>query len=157
MCPICRYVQVEVDVSAVQCRNQSGKRFCLMWTWCRPCVLFRTKIKSRAVWQDGSIYYTLGNFLKPLAAIILPKLPTFLCNFLYRSMIFLVKSFLGNFYRHLVTSYWSHWLTWYMLLLLHCIGYKLTQWLRSLVDLFESCLEGCWFKSTIFFHFNKMI
>ena len=26
-----------------------------------------------------------------------------------KSIIFLVKSFLGNFYRHLATFYWSHW------------------------------------------------
>ena len=25
-----------------------------------------------------------------------------------KSLIFLVKSFLGNFYKHLVTFYWSH-------------------------------------------------
>ena len=28
-----------------------------------------------------------------------------------KSFIFLVKSFLGNFYRHLTTFYWSHWLS----------------------------------------------
>ena len=33
------------------------------------------------VWPDLAIYVTLGNFLKPLAAIILPKSPTFLGNF----------------------------------------------------------------------------
>ena len=45
-----------------------------------------------------------GHFLKPLAAINLPKSPTFLSNFFVqvsKSIIFLVKSFLGNFYRHL--------------------------------------------------------
>ena len=26
-----------------------------------------------------------------------------------KSLIFLVKSFLGNFYRHWATFYWSHW------------------------------------------------
>ena len=26
-----------------------------------------------------------------------------------KSLIFLVRSFLGNFYRHLATIYWSHW------------------------------------------------
>ena len=33
------------------------------------------------VWPDWAIYSTLGNFLKPLATIILPKSPTFLGNF----------------------------------------------------------------------------
>ena len=28
-----------------------------------------------------------------------------------KSFIFLVKSFLGNFYRHLATFYWSHWVS----------------------------------------------
>ena len=33
------------------------------------------------VWPDLSIYWTLGNFIKPLATINLPKSPTFLGNF----------------------------------------------------------------------------
>ena len=33
------------------------------------------------VWPDWAIYWTLGNFLKPLATINLPKSPTFLGNF----------------------------------------------------------------------------
>ena len=36
---------------------------------------------SAAVWPDWAIYWTLGNFLKPLATINLPKSPTFLGNF----------------------------------------------------------------------------
>ena len=45
----------------------------------------------------------LGNFLKPLATINLPKSPTCLGNFWQGVKInhFLVKSFLGIFYRHL--------------------------------------------------------
>ena len=31
-----------------------------------------------AVWPDWAIYWTLGNFSKPLATIILPKSPTFI-------------------------------------------------------------------------------
>ena len=48
-------------------------------------------------------YWTFGNFLKPLATINLPKSPTFLGNFCkgVKTFIFLVKSFLVNFYRHL--------------------------------------------------------
>ena len=34
-----------------------------------------------SVWPGWAIYCTLGNFLNPLATIILPKLPTFLSNF----------------------------------------------------------------------------
>ena len=30
------------------------------------------------VWPDWAIYYTLGNFSKPVATVILLKLPTFL-------------------------------------------------------------------------------
>ena len=52
---------------------------------------------------DWAIYWTLGNFLKPLATTNLPKSPTYLGIFVKvsKSIIFLVKSFLGNFYRHL--------------------------------------------------------
>ena len=55
------------------------------------------------VWPDWAIYWTSGNFLKPLATINLPKSHTFLGNFCKDVKIyhFLVKSFLGNFYWHL--------------------------------------------------------
>ena len=36
---------------------------------------------SQPVWPDWAIYWTLGNFLRPLAAITLPKSYTFLGNF----------------------------------------------------------------------------
>ena len=39
-------------------------------------------IRFQSVWPDWAIYWTLGNFLKPLAAINLPKSPTFLRKFL---------------------------------------------------------------------------
>ena len=57
-----------------------------------------------------AIYWTLGRFFKPLAKINLPKSPTFLANFCKGVKIihFLVKSFLGNFYRHLAIFIWSH-------------------------------------------------
>ena len=53
------------------------------------------------MWPDLAIYWTFGNFLKPLAKINLPKCPKFLGNFVkaLKCIIFLVKSFLGNFYR----------------------------------------------------------
>ena len=52
---------------------------------------------------DLAIYWTLGNFLKPLATFNLHKSPTFFGNFVkvLKSIIFLVKSFLADFYRHL--------------------------------------------------------
>ena len=57
---------------------------------------------SMSVTRFG-VFCTLGNFLKPLADIKLPKSPTFLGNFCKG-----VKSFLGNFYRHLAIFFWSH-------------------------------------------------
>ena len=67
--------------------------------------------KRRAVWPDWPLYWTLGNFLKPLAAINLTKIWHILRQFLKVSkyIIFLVKSFLGNFCRHLAIFFWSHW------------------------------------------------
>ena len=57
-----------------------------------------------SVWPDLAIYWTLGTSLKHLATINLPKSPTFLGNFVKvsKSIIFLLKLFLGNFCRHLV-------------------------------------------------------
>ena len=62
------------------------------------------------MWPDWAIYLTLSKFLKSLATINLPKSPTFLGIFVKvsKSIIFLVKSFLGNFYRHLAIFFWSH-------------------------------------------------
>ena len=57
------------------------------------------------VWPDWAIFCPLGNYWKSVATIILSKLPTLPTN----SFIFLVKSFLGNFHRHLAIFYWSHW------------------------------------------------
>ena len=49
-----------------------------------------------------------GKFLKPLATLNLPKSPTFLGIFVKvsKSIIFLVKQFLGDFYRHLAIFFW---------------------------------------------------
>ena len=46
----------------------------------------------------------IGRFIGLWATINLPKSPTFLGNYCKG-----VKSFLGNFYRHLVIFFWSHW------------------------------------------------
>ena len=63
-----------------------------------------------SVWPDWAIFLTLGYFLRPLATINLPKSLTFLGIFVKvsKSILFLVKSFLGNFYRHLAIFIWSH-------------------------------------------------
>ena len=74
-----------------------------------PGTRWQNPFCTLPVWLDWAIYCTLGNFSKPVATIILPKLPTFIGNSCkgVKSFIFLVKSFLGNFYRHLSTFYWS--------------------------------------------------
>ena len=63
------------------------------------CIGGSSSVDLYAVWPDWAIFYTLGNFSKPVATIILPKLPTLLGNFVKVSIyfIFLVKSFLATF------------------------------------------------------------
>ena len=85
----------------------------LLWNLFKTSYLglARTKMCCPPVWPDWAIYCTLGNFSKPLVTINMPKSPTFLGNFVKASiffLIFLVKSFLGNFYWYLATFYWSH-------------------------------------------------
>ena len=46
----------------------------------------------KKVWPDWSIYWTLGNFLKDLATINMPKSPTFLGNFCKDVKIFTYSS-----------------------------------------------------------------
>ena len=55
--------------------------------------------QSEPVWPDWAIYWTLGNFLKPLATINLSKSPAFLGNFCkcVKSLIFIVRSFWATF------------------------------------------------------------
>ena len=84
---------------------------CFLWTsWYYLCSVFIIGL-SWAVWPDWAIYWTLGNSLKSLATIILPKLPTFLGNFCKCVKIFNFSSeiILGKFYRHLAIFFWSHW------------------------------------------------
>ena len=59
-------------------------------------VIRQSTSESKSVWPDWEIYWTLGNFIKHLATINLPKSPTFLGN-LCKSLIFQVKSFWANF------------------------------------------------------------
>ena len=42
---------------------------------------FWSAVNAHSVGPDWAIYWTLGNFSKPLATIYLPKSPTFLGNF----------------------------------------------------------------------------
>ena len=55
------------------------------------------------MWPDWAIYRTLGNFLKALATINLPKTSTFFGNFCKGVNFFNLSSeiIFGNFYRHL--------------------------------------------------------
>ena len=71
--------------------------------------LFHETWACWTVWPDWAIYWTLGNFSKPVATISLPKSPTGNFVKVSKSLIFLEKSFLGNFYRQLAIFYWSHW------------------------------------------------
>ena len=81
-----------------------------MTYWIGPTVKLLWRIMPRVeyfldlspVWPDWAIYWTLGNFSKPLATINLPKSPKLLGIFVKvsKSLIFRVKSFLGNSYRH---------------------------------------------------------
>ena len=115
----CNFFQPEKLLKVIQllyktprkCRATAidwSKNLCGNNIFCLRHLCFHSK--WRAVWPDLPIYWTLGNFSKPLATISLPKTPTFLGNFLEVSkyLIFLVKSFLGNFYRHLATFHRSH-------------------------------------------------
>ena len=64
------------------------------------------------MWPDWAIFYTLGNFSKPLATISLPKYLTFLGNFCKGVKIYHFSSeiIFGQLYRHLAIFIWAHWL-----------------------------------------------
>ena len=74
-------------------------------------LTFFVRWKVWPVWPDWAIYWTLRNFLMPLATIILPKSPTFLGNFSIGVKIYHFSSEI-NFRQLLYTFgqfFWSHW------------------------------------------------
>ena len=77
---------------------------CVKWGLIESNLILYTLV---TVWPDCAIYWTLGNFVKPLATINLPKSPNYckgVNHFHFSSEIIL-----GNFYRHLAIFFWSHW------------------------------------------------
>ena len=65
--------------------------------------------KLQPVWPNWTICCTLCNFFKPLATIILPKLPTFLGIFIgVKILIFLVKTIWGNFFLDIWRLFTGH-------------------------------------------------
>ena len=86
--------------------------------FCTPSKQFSTKfwiVPNWQLWykkthhqsdQIGLFIAVWATFQSLWQQLFLSKLPTFLCNVC--KVIFQVKSFLGNFDRHLVTFYWSH-------------------------------------------------
>ena len=67
--------------------------------------------QSQPVWPDWAIFWTLGNFLKPLATINLPKSPTFLGKFWKVVKIYHFSSeiILGQLLLTFGDFFWSHW------------------------------------------------
>ena len=53
----------------------------LIASWIKIILNKMAPRELRPVWPDFAIYWTLGNFLRPLATINLPKSPTFLRKF----------------------------------------------------------------------------
>ena len=77
---------------------------------CTPSVQWSFPLKW-AVWPDWAIYWTLGNFSKPLATINLPKSLTFFGNFCkdVKILNFSNEIIFGQLFGHLATFYLSHW------------------------------------------------
>ena len=75
-------------------------------------IRIRTHDLTKSRWVSDSVT-RLGDLLDfgQVFKINLPKSPSFLGIFVKVSkyIIFLVKSFLGNFYGHLAIIFWSHW------------------------------------------------
>ena len=84
----------------------------------RPEIYPTTEIQCGQIGRFNRLWATFRSLWQQLNC---PNLPYSCAIFVKvsKSLIFLVKSFLGNFYRHLATFYWSHWscITWIMHLL----------------------------------------
>ena len=66
------------------------------------------KFGQLVVWPDWAIYWTFQSLWQQLFYPNLPHSWAIFVN-VSKSLIFLLKSFLGGVYRHLATFYWSHW------------------------------------------------
>ena len=97
---------------------------------CMCCVSFLDLTEQLSAWAeqlsstttkvfDGQQCVQIGRFITHWATLqsrwqqlFSPNCPH--CQAIFvkvsKSFIFVVKSFLGNFYSHLATFYWSHWL-----------------------------------------------
>ena len=73
-------------------------------------IWFYAVLVPGPVWLDWVIYWTLGKFLSLWQQLFSPTLPHSWAIFVKvtKYIIFLVKSFLSNFYRHLAIFFWSH-------------------------------------------------
>ena len=95
--------------------NRSGMDVLYLLHW---LAAFYTRCRLTTVWPDWAIYCTLGNFSKPVQQLFCQNRQHFKAIFVKvsKSVIFLVKSFLGNlsflgnFYRHWATFHWSRWI-----------------------------------------------
>ena len=78
------------------CRPNERWTLTEMSTWLFP---FHPQQQRRPVWPDWAIYWILGNFLKSLVTIKLPKSSTFLGNFCNGVKMYHFSSeiILGNF------------------------------------------------------------
>ena len=74
----------------------------------RPEIYPTTEIQCGQIGRFNRLWATFRSLWQQLNC---PNLPYSCAIFVKvsKSLIFLVKSFLGNFYRHLATFYWSHW------------------------------------------------
>ena len=108
--PYIRYIKNFLQENLVLKKRVQIREDYNLWKWLSLSPVVRILLTQASSVPFWAIYCMLGNFSKPVATTILPKWPTFLGNFLKvsKSFIFLVKSFWGNFYRHLATFYWSH-------------------------------------------------
>ena len=115
--PICTLISFHKQIMQNQCYSCGQMVTVLAGTWLvRKLIIapnyfeiWLLTMSPKQCHQIGEFIALLGNFSKPVGTIILPKLTKILAIFVKvsKSLIFLVQSFLGNFFRHLVTFYWS--------------------------------------------------
>ena len=116
--PLCQSEANRVILSRTEATTEEQKRtwngslvhlICIVWLTDRALHLLHLLHKLLLILpselrSDWAIYWTLGNFLMPLAKINLPKSPTFLGNFCKGVKIYYFSSdiiFGQLFYKHL--------------------------------------------------------
>ena len=104
------FISREKGLALCKLNNRSYEMTVNIRVWQMVLICFEhflTCFQCDQIWRFIGLWTTFQSLCQQLFCQNLPHSQAVFVK-VSKSLIFLVKSFLGNFYRHLVTFYWSH-------------------------------------------------